>query len=295
MILLLLTLIILTSCANNVQEQSEAMEMACSDIISEVVTGYKTHWSEFTPSDCGLSAVYCYESAFGAFARTDIDGDGIEELLLGDDFGGGNYFLYDIFTFDAKTGNPVHLLSGGERDSFVVSGDGTIIEHGSSGADCSFTKFYKIEGCALKEVEAAGEDHLMDISFEPIMRYVAPCAYVAEKNGELQGRLVKTYDEEYLIEVQDTVRIPKEGVDILLWSAFDGKGVVFPENPGEYPVYASASEDSEVKGKIVYEEGYVPDVYACLGYAAGWFIISFEDGQAYVKEGDFSWDCIDSF
>lgn len=272
---------------------NEASEIAYSDIISEIVVGYQTHWSETSPEDSGLSSVYRYESEYGSFARKDIDGDGIEELLIGDDFGDGTYQLYDIFTFDSNKRSPVHILSGGERDSFVLSGSGIIVESGSSSAFESFVRYYKIENAAAKEYSGLVEEDLMALQFEKFLRYVAPTAYVAIKNGDLQGHLIKTFDDCYLIEVQDTVRIAREGVEIQLWSAFDGKGVIYPSVPGKYPVYKLPEKDSVALGEIEYESGYAPQTFACLGYIPGWFKIIYAGKVGFVDEKEFTWDIAD--
>ena len=295
--ILLATAVILSACSHRTsQDFSEYRDMAYSDIISPLVVGYSTHWDEFSPKDCGLSDVYGYESPCASFANCDIDGDGSPELLIGDDFGDGKYLLYDIFTFDAKSGSAAHLLSGGERDSFTINGSGVICETGSNSAFESFVRYYKIENAALKEIEGPVTEDLMIPEFDKVLRYVAPTMYVAVgSDGELEGQLIKTFDDCYLIEVQDTVRIPKEGVEVQLWSAYDGRGVIYPISPGEYKVFAAGDIDSDTIGSIIYESGYVPDTYPCKGYAPGRFKIDFDGREGYVAESDFSWDYADRF
>ena len=275
-------------------DTSEFIDTAYSDIIAEIVTGYKTHWSEGSPEDLGLSYIYRYESEFGGFARMDINADGIDELLIGDAFPDGSYLLYDIFTFDKSSLDVVHLLSGGERDHFTLNGGGAIIENGSSSASDSFTKYFKIKGCALEETDCAEKD-LMCPDFDKFLRYVSPGAYVAIKDGELKGQLVRTLDDAYIVEIQDQVNIPKDGVEIQYQSAYDAQGVVYPRRPGSFPVYGAPDTESEAAGEIIYDSGYVPGAFKCLGYAPGWFKIEFEGGEGYLEEEDFSWDFTNRF
>ena len=267
--------------------------IAYSDIISFVVQGYQCHWEGMSPDEMSLSDVYGYESECGAFAQQDINGDGIPELLLGDDFGDGGYRLYDIFTFDAEALTPVHLLSGGERDSFVVNSGGTIIETGSNSAFDSFTRYYRIKGAALEETDSAEED-LMAPDFDQFMRYIAPAAYVVlDNDGVLLGRLVRTLDEGYETEAQDTAIVPKENARIEFWSARDGRGVVSLKNPGSETVFAFPDAESNVLGEATYEQGFCPECYPCLGYRRGWFRIEFEGKEGFISEEAAEWDFAD--
>jgi len=122
------------------------------DRISFIVEGYQSHWDGFSPEDLELSNIYKYESPYGGFAKTDLDGDGTEELLLGDQFENGDYQIYDIFTFDKTTGDIIHLFCGGERNWCTFNGSGVIIETGSNSADDSFTKYYVIKNLKLKKL-----------------------------------------------------------------------------------------------------------------------------------------------
>lgn len=307
------------------EDYIEYCSIGYSDIIAEIVQGYKLHWAEGEPASLGLSSVYGYESEFGGFVEKDINGDGVTELLIGDQFEDGTYALYDIYTFNRESGEIVHLLSGGERDSFVLNGSGAIVEKGSNSADDSFTKFFIIKDYALQSVDCI-EDDLMRLQMDKFLRYVAPTMYVVVQNGQPMYQLIKTFDDCYLVEGQDSCRISKEGVEIELWSAYDGKGVVFLSTVGAAPVYAAPDYDSMVIGECVCEEGYCPESYRCLGYvpgvasaggsvssASGWFKIALDgassgatsassDGDSsassagavgFVSESVTSWDFVD--
>ena len=126
----------------------------------------------------------------------------------------------------------------------------------------------------------------------------APSAYVVVRDGdsgagEVLGRLVRTLDEGYEIEAQDVAVVAKEGVSIEFWSASDGKGVVCLKAPGTAPVYSAPGAESTVIGTAVYEEGYCPECYECLGYTRGWFRISLEGKEGYISEDVAVWDFVD--
>lgn len=274
------------------EDWSDLCETAYSDVISTLVVGFSTHWGEFLPDEVGLSDVYGYESPCLSFAQQDINGDHIPELLIGDDFSEGDYHLYDIYTFDTKSGGIVHLLCGGERDSFVVTGDGVIVEDASNSAFDSKTNYYVIEGTELRQVEGSEEALLMP-EFDRVLRYVAPSAYVAVKDGEILGELLRSLDDCYLVCLKDSVRVSKEGVEIQHWSAFDGCGVVYPEESGEYQVYESRSTESPVRGDICCPEGCAPRTLICTGYNPGWFTVDYEGSESFVPEELFTWDFTD--
>ena len=281
---------------SNAQKEQDVdiCSIAYSDIISVIVQGYKCHWDGMEPGESGLSDVYRYESEFCGACEKDIDGDSVPELLIGDDFGDGNYLLYDIFTFDFKSGLPVHLLCGGERDTFVLNSSGVIIETGSNSAEDSFTKYFQLKGAKLKET-ASAEDELTGLEFDHFMRYVSPACYVALEGEELLGQLTRTLEEGYEIEAQDKIVKSKEGIDIEFWSAWDGKGVVFLTNPGSAPVFSAADTSGEVIGSLVYEDGFCPESCRCLGYKSGWFKIECQGMEGYVSEEVTTWDYADRF
>ena len=144
------------------------------DRISYIVEGYQAHWDGFSPEDLELSYIYRYESPYGGFVKYDIDGDGTEELLLGNQFENGDYEIYDIFTFNKKNGNIIHLFCGGERDRCTLNGSGVIIETGSNSAEDSFTQCYVLKNLKLKKLgknEPVALD-LLALQFDKFINYV---------------------------------------------------------------------------------------------------------------------------
>lgn len=146
-------------------EIEEYGETGYADIVSFIVIGYQIHWAEGGPEELGLSSVYSYCSPYAGFAMQDINGDGLKELLIGDQFEDGSYTLYDIYTINPKDASLIHLAKGGERDRFVINGSGVIIETGSNSADDSFTRGFTIGDGQLVPADS-WDDDLMALELE---------------------------------------------------------------------------------------------------------------------------------
>lgn len=168
-VLILVSAILLAGCGNKTKLTKEQIidygEIGYSDVISFIVIGFQSHWGGMSPDELSLSSVYTYNSPYAGFTQKDIDGDGFDELLIGDQFEDGFYALYDIYCFNKKDASLIHLASGGERDTFVINGEGVIIESGSNSAADSFVKGYIIKDDKLVECDN-WNDSLMDIRLE---------------------------------------------------------------------------------------------------------------------------------
>lgn len=152
--------------AEKLAEIEDYGEIGYADIVSYIVQGYQCRWIGMDPESQGLSAVYRYCSPTAGVAIQDINGDGLKELLIGDDIN-GTVLLYDIYTINRKDASLIHLARGGERDTFTINGSGTIIENGSNSAFDSFTKAFTIKNGNLEEVkDGAYEESLMKIELE---------------------------------------------------------------------------------------------------------------------------------
>lgn len=104
------------------KDYMEYFGIGYSDLISMIIEGYRTDWKNFSPEDIGLGEIYKQESAHIGFVQYDMDGDGVEELLIGEQSDNGEYRIYDIFTFDRTTGDVKHILGNGmplNFDKFV--------------------------------------------------------------------------------------------------------------------------------------------------------------------------------
>ncbi len=76
------------------------------------------------------------------YVLKDIDGNGIQELLFGENYGDpqNGTVLYDMYTI--KDGTLVHVFDGWDRNRYYLCTNGNFINEGSSGAMQSNTAYY---------------------------------------------------------------------------------------------------------------------------------------------------------
>lgn len=85
----------------------------------------------------------------------DIDGDGTEELIFGQNDHPGsawNGVVYDLYTI--CDGELVHVFDGQERNIYYLCENGMIANEGNSSAALSHSAYYVFEGSELHLVEA---------------------------------------------------------------------------------------------------------------------------------------------
>ena len=114
------------------------------------------------------------------------------------------------------------------------------------------------------------------------------------------ARFVAEDESTYTGDVQDTFTVDKDDASVEVWYACDGQGIVYLKDFGKVAAYSEPDDGgcsgSGVVGTLVYEEGYVPETYRCLGYRDGWFKVELAGGVVgYVSEKYLVWDAIDSF
>lgn len=110
------------------KELEEYGEIGYADIVSFIVVGFQRQWNEMSPEEMDLSPEYRHCSPYAGFAQTDIDGDGLKELLIGEQFEDGSYCLYDIFCINEKDASLIHLAGGEENSCYTIGADGQILE-----------------------------------------------------------------------------------------------------------------------------------------------------------------------
>lgn len=118
---------------------------------------------------------------------------------------------------------------------------------------------------------------------------------VVDSSGNVVGRYVRTNADTYTVGVQDIFDVPKSGNSVVEYKASKGHGVIWCKKMGCVNVYSHASKKSEIIGQLIYEDGYVPETYPCLGKKHGWYKIKVSDKEGYVSAKLVVWDAIDTF
>ena len=150
-------------------ETLESSQATYSDIVSFIVKGYQCGWAGMDFDEMGsLSQTYISCAPDYGYAETDINGDGVKELLIGSIDEDGTYRIFDIWTVNPDDGTLVHLAGGDDRDWFVVNGDGVIIESTVNVRQSSPQhKGWQIDGAKWVKMKGdAWHDSLMKVKFE---------------------------------------------------------------------------------------------------------------------------------
>ena len=174
---ILATSMVLTACGGGAKLTQEDLENAYTgydDLISIVVNGMSEKWQGVDPQEYNLSPVYTMGDPMTlGFAKVDLNGDGVDELVMGEDMGDEDV-IYDIKTVvkEGKEAKVVTVFSGGERNRMYIDSNGLLVNEGSNGADDSFVKYYKLEKGALTEVKDAKEAPYTNIDYDHFGNYV---------------------------------------------------------------------------------------------------------------------------
>lgn len=118
---------------------------------------------------------------------------------------------------------------------------------------------------------------------------------VVDADGKVLGRYVRTEVDSFTVGVQDIFNVPKSGNRVVTYRAEKGQGVIRCKKEGRVNVYSSPDSKSEIIGHLVYENGYVPETYRCLGRKRGWYKVRVGCRNGFVRSDSVEWDGIDTF
>lgn len=139
---------------------TETTYLGYSDRIAFIVDSMQIGWTGLAePSDFNLSSIY--KDNFGqadfGFVRIDLDGDGIDELLIGETTADGQTVFYDIFTVIGEN-SMVSLASGGEKQRYYIDTNNNIVCEGTLGAAESSVDCYQLKDGKLMIVSGYSAD-----------------------------------------------------------------------------------------------------------------------------------------
>lgn len=132
-------------------EVAEGNLSAYDGVIRSYRAAYETgnNTAEYAFSN-GLSE-YIAGSRRVCYACTDIDGDGIAELLIADPDNGNEQILFALYTL--SDGSPIPLAVSAARSRYYLLNDGSVLWEASSGAAYSYVFLLRKSGAELSGTE----------------------------------------------------------------------------------------------------------------------------------------------
>ena len=129
------------------QKAGEAMPDAYQQIINKDITAITEGWSWAEAENADICPMISNVSSLSdlGYALMDLDGDGTDELIIADN--GQRQVIYDLYSL--VNGQLVHILSGGERNSYELRENSVILNAGSNGAASSDYVFCHVSGGQL--------------------------------------------------------------------------------------------------------------------------------------------------
>lgn len=118
---------------------------------------------------------------------------------------------------------------------------------------------------------------------------------VVDASGKIVGRYVRTNADSYTVGVQDIFEIPRTGHKVMELRAKNGQGVIWCKTIGRVSVYRTPTLKGDIIGHLIYEEGYVPETYRCLGTKKCWYKVKINNQTGYVPKDSVQWDGMDTF
>ena len=130
-------------CAEDLDPLYGGLISAVSDVIAGKYTGDLKAYDDYSIM-FEMASNYGSGTSMG-YTLTDLDNDGVNELLFGENYpGADNTVLYDLYTI--RGGRLVHVFDGWDRSRYYLSRDGGILYQGSSSAFESCSGYYLYSG-----------------------------------------------------------------------------------------------------------------------------------------------------
>lgn len=145
--LILITLSLVFLLTGIASAQDTAIDPLYQDLINEITGIMKGQDSGKLTSEEDYSVMISWLTGQPAsvnigYALKDVDGNGVQELLIGENYGesGAGTVLYDMYTI--RDGEILHVFNGWDRNRYYLCTNGNFINEGSSGAMQSSTAYY---------------------------------------------------------------------------------------------------------------------------------------------------------
>ena len=128
-------------------------------------------------------------------------------------------------------------------------------------------------------------------------------AYVVIDAGGNVSRYVADEGDYFLVLVQDTARVEKEGSRLDIFSAKNGQGIIIinDQKARRVNVRQLPTTQSAVVSTISNLEGELPEVLPCNGLVRGthdhyrWFKTEINGHAGYIREDLMLWDAINTY
>lgn len=144
-------------------EEAGGMYAEYYELIDKISNGIENGFSENEIDELGISPLFGLNMDFADFGygMMDIDGNGIDELIIGENGSGAwDRVIYNIYTI--VDGQMVRVICGWDRNRYYLCDNGLIANEGSNGASSSMYTFYSYSGAELELQEAVIYDGYKD-------------------------------------------------------------------------------------------------------------------------------------
>ena len=145
--LFLLTIALLLTLTSTAFAQNTEIEPVYEELISELTGVLNGQDSGKLTAEEDYSVIFImtagspYAENIG-YVLKDVDGNGVRELLIGENYGEpeAGTVLYDMYTI--KDGKLLHVFDGWDRNRYYLCTNGNFMNEGSGGAMLSSTSYY---------------------------------------------------------------------------------------------------------------------------------------------------------